>query len=85
MALGSSSAMDEILGVSRSETATPFPLQDTPSIPGTPSEDTQDELKLQELKTSTKSVMDYFKEKLLAKSNAKSSSASVDEIGRAHV
>lgn len=76
MALSSSSAMDEILGVSRSETATPFP-QDSPSIPDTPS-DTQDDLKLQELRTSSKSVMDYFKEKLLAKSNSKSTSASTN-------
>ncbi|KAK7691662.1 hypothetical protein QCA50_005061 [Cerrena zonata] len=67
--------MDEILGISRSESATPFP-QDSSSIPNTPSDDTQDVLKLQELKTSSKSVMDYFKEKLLAKSNAKMASTS---------
>ncbi|KAL4245094.1 hypothetical protein ABKN59_010210 [Abortiporus biennis] len=65
MALSSSAAMDEILGISRSGTSTPLPSTSM----GETSSDSQD-LKLHELKTSSKSVMDYFKEKLLAKSNA---------------
>ena len=60
--------MDEILGISRSGTTTPYP---TTSIPETPSDSpAEDGVKLQELTTSSKSVMEYFKEKLKAKSNA---------------
>ncbi|CAL1711148.1 unnamed protein product [Somion occarium] len=73
MALSSSAAVDEILGVSRSTSGTPLL---SASIPGTPA-DTQGDLKLQELTTSSKSVMDYFKEKLLAKSSSKAASASM--------
>lgn len=61
--------------------STPFPS--TPYEPGpstsaspTPAPGpTQEELKLQELTVSSKSVMDYFKEKLAAKSNAASGAA----------
>lgn len=81
LASKSSTAIDEILGISRSATATPYP--DT-SIPPTPSNfnstsqtplPEETELKLQELTTSSKSVMDYFREKLLAKSDAVSFSS----------
>ncbi|EIW55881.1 uncharacterized protein TRAVEDRAFT_50368 [Trametes versicolor FP-101664 SS1] len=61
--------------------STPFPS--TPYEPGpstsaspTPAPGpTKEELKLQELTVSSKSVMDYFKEKLAAKSNAASGAA----------
>jgi Pin2-interacting protein X1 len=84
----SSTAIDEILGISRSGTSTPFPstsaslptsvpdsFSPTPfdSTTGTPAEEG---LKLQKLTTSSKSVMDYFKEKLYAKSNAAVASSS---------
>ncbi|KAH8096762.1 hypothetical protein BXZ70DRAFT_1001036 [Cristinia sonorae] len=73
-ALNAGSAMDEILGISRSGTATPYP---TTSIPETPTDTpAEEDVKLQELTTSSKSVMDYFKEKLLAKSNAATPSSS---------
>lgn len=76
----SSIAIDEILGISRSGTSTPYLESSIPSTPlDTPSDEVdsseQDDLKLQKLTTSTKSVMDYFKEKLLAKSNGASSSS----------
>lgn len=65
--------MDEILGISRSGTSTPYPAT---SIPDTPVDTPPaEEVKLQELTISSKSVMDYFKEKLKAKSNAAWSSA----------
>ncbi|KAF7800101.1 hypothetical protein EIP86_011345 [Pleurotus ostreatoroseus] len=75
------SAMDEILGISRSGTATPYPSTSIPDTPidsssaTTPSAES-DDLKLQELTTSSKSVMDYFREKLAAKSNASTTSSS---------
>lgn len=79
LASKSSAAIDEILGISRSATATPYSETSTPSTPlDTPSDEPdtpQEDLKLQELTTSTKSVMDYFKEKLLAKSNGASTSS----------
>lgn len=62
--------MDEILGIS-SSSATP---QSTPSASMTPttSEDTPNTL--EKITISSKSVADYFKERLLAKSGATSSS-----------
>ena len=61
-AVDGGSAMDEILGISRSGTTTPYPAT---SIPDTPVDTPPvEEVKLQELTTSSKSVMDYFKEKL---------------------
>lgn len=75
----SSAAIDEILGISRSGTSTPYPttsMSDTPTEPSSSSTPSEGGLKLQELTVSTKSVMDYFKEKLLSKSNASSSNSS---------
>ncbi|THH30859.1 hypothetical protein EUX98_g3309 [Antrodiella citrinella] len=79
LAIGADSAMDEILGISRSGTATPYPnssipqsTADTPHVEG-----------LQELTTSSKSVMDYFKDKLLAKSNAGASTFSTPGLSSA--
>ena len=80
----SASAMAEILGIADSGSVTPSSLLSTPypSTPFEPGPSTSsgepsgaatpaDELKLQELTVSSKSVMDYFKEKLSAKSNAR--------------
>ena len=74
----SASAIDEILGISRSGSTTPYPSAlDTPALTDpSSSASPAEQLKMQELTTSSKSVMDYFKEKLLAKSNAGSSSSS---------
>lgn len=69
LASKSSTAIDEILGISRSASGPSTPAYSTPLTPletATPMDD------LQELTTSSKSVMDYFREKLLAKSNATS-------------
>lgn len=56
--------------------STPYELGPSTSASPTPAPGpTQEELKLQELTVSSKSVMDYFKEKLAAKSNAASGSA----------
>ncbi|KAI0646178.1 hypothetical protein C8Q79DRAFT_1000598 [Trametes meyenii] len=66
-----------------SSTATPYPSTSYEPGPSTSSSSSGsgvatpaqgDELKLQELTVSSKSVMDYFKEKLSAKSNSASSS-----------
>ena len=70
--------MDEILGISRSGTSTPYPPT---SVPDTPSE-LSAHLGLQELTTSSKSVMDYFKEKLQAKSDAKTALVSTSSSPR---
>ena len=82
----SASAMAEILGIADSGSVTPSSLLSTPypSTPFEPGPSTSssepsgaatpaDELKLQELTVSSKSVMDYFKEKLAAKSRPSSS------------
>jgi len=79
LAFKDSAAIDEILGISRSATATPYPDTSIPTTPldttsSTPTHDpssTEQELELQHLTTSSKSVMDYFKEKLLAKSSSR--------------
>lgn len=74
LASKNATAISEILGVASSSSTilTPAPsaypstTNDTPtSASATPSS----ELKLQDITTSTKSVMDYFREKLAAKSN----------------
>lgn len=86
LASKSSTAIAEILGVPSSQTtpapttssSTPTPYPSTPDVqPGTDSE-----VKLQELNTSRKSVMDYFKEKLAAKSKTASAivSSSVTSV-----
>ncbi|KZT23598.1 hypothetical protein NEOLEDRAFT_1180032 [Neolentinus lepideus HHB14362 ss-1] len=65
MAYQNSAAVSEILGISRSATQTPAtatPVEDTLSSPSIDI--------LHPLTTSSKSVMDYFKEKLLAKSSS---------------
>lgn len=85
LASKSASALAEILGISPTPSASasgypssaPTPYPSTPYEPGpstsnsggsaTPAEG----IKLQELTVSNKSVMDYFKEKLAAKSNAR--------------
>jgi Pin2-interacting protein X1 len=63
MALTDAAAVSEVLGISRTSTPASAPSRDaTPDAgPAAP---------LEKLTTSTKSVADYFKEKLLAKSNA---------------
>ncbi|KAI0698233.1 hypothetical protein BC835DRAFT_1413178 [Cytidiella melzeri] len=77
LASHSSTAIDEILGISRSATTTPYPSGSMLSTPlDTPSSTTPaqegDSLTLEKLTTSSKTVMDYFKEKLLAKSSGTS-------------
>lgn len=84
----SSSALAEILGIADSGSATPVTPSSVPtSYPPTPFEvgpstsssdpsgtaTPAEEIKLQELTVSSKSVMDYFKEKLAAKSRPSSS------------
>ncbi|TBU38749.1 hypothetical protein BD309DRAFT_1012352 [Dichomitus squalens] len=85
----SATALAEILGIADSGSVTPVvlpsllatPVPSTPFTPGpsTSSSDPSgaatpaDGLKLQELTVSSKSVMDYFKEKLAAKSRPSSS------------
>ncbi|KAI0090529.1 hypothetical protein BDY19DRAFT_1040795 [Irpex rosettiformis] len=73
LASKSSVAIDEILGISRSASATPYPSESIPSTPldSTPAESNEG-MNLEKLTTSTKCVMDYFKEKLLAKSSGSS-------------
>lgn len=79
MALTNSAAMAEVLGIaptptsSSSSAATPAPASNTPSSSGdaTP----EPALQLEVLTTSSKSVMDYFKEKLAAKATSSSSSS----------
>ncbi len=81
----SAAALAEILGIADSGSATPssIPTSYPPTLfeagPSTSSSDPSgtatpaEELKLQELTVSSKSVMDYFKEKLAAKSRPSSS------------
>ena len=84
----SSAALAEILGIADSGSATPVTLSSVPtSYPPTPFEadpstsssdpsgtaTPAEEIRLQELTVSSKSVMDYFKEKLAAKSRPTSS------------
>jgi Pin2-interacting protein X1 len=69
MASKSTAAISEILGIA------PTPSSSTASGSGTPSgklTSPDDKLTLETLTTSTKSVADYFRDKLLAKSSAKS-------------
>lgn len=67
LATQSTASMNEILGIPRSESTSAS--QTTAS---TPLPDAQPELKVQELTTNSQSVMDYFRAKLLAKSNGAS-------------
>ncbi|KAM5534755.1 hypothetical protein V8D89_011619 [Ganoderma adspersum] len=94
----SSAALAEILGIADSGSATPVTPSSVPtSYPPTPFEagpstsssdpsgtaTPAEEIKLQELTISSKSVMDYFKEKLAAKSRPSSSPgtpASAEEV-----
>ena len=76
----SESAIAEILGIAPSSsmsTSTSTPAAPTPppssSYPSTPAPEPS--LSLDKLTTSTKSVADYFKEKLLARSSSSSSSS----------
>ncbi|TFK51145.1 hypothetical protein OE88DRAFT_1660489 [Heliocybe sulcata] len=65
MAYQDSAAVSEILGLSRSASQTPAMSTPAENILTSPGVDT-----LHPLTTSSKSVMDYFKEKLLAKSSS---------------
>ncbi|KIY61353.1 hypothetical protein CYLTODRAFT_384689 [Cylindrobasidium torrendii FP15055 ss-10] len=71
-ALSATAAISEILGIS-SSSATPQTEPATPATPGTPAEDSAPSM--EKLTVSTKSVADYFKERLLAKSASKSTSS----------
>ena len=88
LASKSASAIAEILGISDTPTPLSGPSSAPTTYPSTPYEPRPstsasssgiatpaEELKLQELSVSSKSVMDYFKEKLAAKSNARVFSA----------
>ncbi|KZT72094.1 hypothetical protein DAEQUDRAFT_723262 [Daedalea quercina L-15889] len=83
LASKSSTAIAEILGVSSSSAATPS-LTDSPEpsasstaldTPASAPAASSASLKMQDLTTSSKSVMDYFREKLAAKSNRASESS----------
>ncbi|EIN06701.1 hypothetical protein PUNSTDRAFT_115211 [Punctularia strigosozonata HHB-11173 SS5] len=76
MALADSAAVSEILGISRNATPT-ITTSTTPEPSAEP-----EAAPLEQLTTSSKSVMDYFKEKLLAKSNSKASSSSNTPIAK---
>lgn len=92
----SSAALAEILGIADSGSATPVTPSSMPTsypptpfevVPSTSSSDPSgaatpaEEIKLQELTVSNKSVMDYFKEKLAAKSRpASSPSTPAEEV-----
>ncbi|OSX62725.1 hypothetical protein POSPLADRAFT_1046131 [Postia placenta MAD-698-R-SB12] len=76
LASKSATAISEILGVASSTTTPPSTSTPILSAVDTPVADasSSSDLKLQDLTTSTKSVMDYFREKLAAKSSGASSS-----------
>ncbi|OBZ78453.1 Protein PXR1 [Grifola frondosa] len=82
LASKSASAIAEILGVA-STSSTPYPSSSTSATPfdcATPNDvsglaSSTADLKLQELTISSKSVMDYFREKLAQKSNARNESS----------
>ncbi|KAI0659049.1 hypothetical protein C8Q70DRAFT_1120646 [Cubamyces menziesii] len=89
MASKSASAIAEILGIAPTPSASVSGHDPYPSTPYEPGPSTSasssssgvatpadDALKLQDLTVSSKSVMDYFKEKLAAKSNARSGTSS---------